>query len=87
MAHSVTMLRLIEHTAQRILDTQPDATLRIRLLHNVLRLSAQDEVLLVMSLAIFYRRSQVEEVTLVEHFGTEWLAYAARTKAFIPFVH
>ncbi len=43
--------------------------------------------LLVMSLAIFYRRSQVEEATLAEHFGAEWQAYAARTKAFIPFVY
>lgn len=46
MAHTVTTLRLVEHTAQRILDTRPDAAVRLRLLRDVLHLSAQDEVLL-----------------------------------------
>ncbi len=43
---AVNTIQIIEQSAQRILDTQPDATVRIRLLRDVLRLPAQDEVLL-----------------------------------------
>ena len=46
MLHTGTSLRFIEQSAQRILDTQPDATIRLRLLRDVLRRPAQDEALL-----------------------------------------
>ncbi len=38
--------QVIEQSACRILDTQPDATVRTRLLRDVLRRPAQDEALL-----------------------------------------
>ena len=46
MAHNMTPLKIIEQSAWRILDTQPDAAVRIRLLRDVLRQPAQDEALL-----------------------------------------
>jgi protein-S-isoprenylcysteine O-methyltransferase Ste14 len=44
-------------------------------------------LLLVMSLAAFYRRARLEEATLGARFGAEWQAYVERAKFLIPFIH
>lgn len=44
MASTMTPLETIEQSAQRILDTQPDATVQLRLLRDVLRLPAKTEM-------------------------------------------
>ena len=44
-------------------------------------------LLLVMSLAVFYRRARLEEATLGARFGAEWQAYVKRTRFLIPFIH
>jgi hypothetical protein len=46
MAYTMASLKTLEQSAQRISDMQPDATVRIRLLRDVLRLPTQDEALL-----------------------------------------
>ena len=46
MVHTLKAIQVIEQLAQSILDAQPDASVRIRLLRDVLRLPAQDEALL-----------------------------------------
>src|SRR3989304_7928990 len=46
MAYTMSSLKIIEQSARRILDTQPEATVRLRLLRDVLRRPAQDEALL-----------------------------------------
>lgn len=40
--------------------------------------------LLLMALAIFYRRAAFEEAALAETFGDRWRTYAARVPKFIP---
>ena len=46
MVRTMKAIQFIERSAQRILDTQPDATVRIRLLRDVLRLPTPDKALL-----------------------------------------
>jgi protein-S-isoprenylcysteine O-methyltransferase Ste14 len=41
-------------------------------------------ILLLMELAIFYRRAGREEATLAETFGDEWRAYTAHVPKFVP---
>lgn len=43
--------------------------------------------LLVISVAIFYRRARLEEAVLAAKFGKEWQAYVAHTKFLMPFVY
>ncbi len=45
MARILPSLRTVEQSAHRILDTQPDAAVRVRLLRDVLRRPMQDEAL------------------------------------------
>ena len=46
MVHTMKSIQVIERSAQSILDAQPDASVRIRLLRDALRLPPQDKALI-----------------------------------------
>jgi len=71
MVHTMKSIQVIEQSAQRILDTQPDATVRIRLLRDVLRLPAQDEALLNAQQDVIKSR-RVQELAQEQQGDGSW---------------
>jgi protein-S-isoprenylcysteine O-methyltransferase Ste14 len=43
-------------------------------------------LLLVMSLAVFYRRARLEDRVLAARFGAEWQRYTSQARFLIPFI-
>jgi energy-converting hydrogenase A subunit M len=72
MAYTMASLKTIEQSAQRILDTQPDATVRIRLLRDVLRLPAQDDAMLNAQQDVTTKSRWVQELIQEQQGDGSW---------------